>query len=745
MSRAVSSSRFNLGPQDLDSDYKVKKADSKQQLVYGSKKMRNQANCTQYFVKNDMSKPKMAGDASKSVIIDKERTKTLKKSIARGALIPSESEFYEKVSRQLAGKLSHAKERSPLRELSRQNEFHDLVRTVRVVDDDLSRKSLGTLAEEVSYVPKLVSREDSSHKKQFSNSSKQEDLHLTKPFTRFDPYESKTQQISRGLKPEWERSHGPITLKPALDEKQRPVIRGPHSSSALDVRQSLSKRSLLRASPPDIASNQSAGQAKKWDFIEDMENKIEEALERSRSRGKLIDFTHGMDSSLGPYIRHEGPLSKDSTSKDGGERPTSLNKTSESSYHKYGYPNNREQSTNSRDNTRSAIDIRDVGPARLSASDLNLNDKGHSSNLNSNSDNKFFQPRASLQKSSNEISLRHASTPSGAKKEPSLTNETENKSNLEQILEDIRPEYIYDYALSSQQGSKNSSPLRDSQQGIDIGNFTSFKDMERNHNPIQTYDYAPTELASQKENSPLSYSPDQKDSFARRPYPSDSGFHQMGSFSGVNPRSECFAIEDLSTPSLTPGLRGSLEWSNRVAKKGENTPQAGPGEPSTSRQMPVELNSNFCKRFWSLRFTSSQELKVLVAESIIFIGDKKNGLKCGKGKFITERSGVVLYEGQFYDNLYHGFGKLTNPKVCEVLSPQWYLNLDEVEGWLKYEGYFAGGLPEGFGSLHMRNGDILKGKFVRGRATGGAAIFSSSGTQKLSGEWVDNQLISMNS
>lgn len=153
-----------------------------------------------------------------------------------------------------------------------------------------------------------------------------------------------------------------------------------------------------------------------------------------------------------------------------------------------------------------------------------------------------------------------------------------------------------------------------------------------------------------------------------------------------------------------------------------------------------ELNSNFLKRIWNLRFVSNQELKVLISDSVIFIGDKKSGLKCGKGKYITQRGGRILYEGYFYDNIYHGEGRLWNPKYSEVDSRNWFKNLDENEAWEYYEGNFSGGFPEGLGKLAMTNGEYIEGIFLRGRLNGIAKVTTRDGAA-IKGEWQDNVLV----
>lgn len=745
MSRVVSSLRFNLANRDPEAEHRARRGETKKTLVYGSKKMRNQANCSQYFTKPELSKSRNGTETSKSVIIDKERTRTLKKSVSRSVLLPSENEFYEKVHRQLTGKLAHAKERSPLMELARQNEYSDYVRSVRVVDDEMCRRSLGALAEEVSYVPKLLSREQSSHKRPALNTCQYEELPKTRPFDRFDSQDIKIKEsLEQASKADTHKSSTACNFKSTPEEMRRSEANH-YSSSAYDVRMPLGRHSLIRPSPSDVALNSSAGLMKKWDFIEDMEQKIDKALERSRSRSKLMDLSQGLGNYVSSSSVNQDSMKKTYPSKYYASKVNHSTKGSCLGYQRYAPMQKKDLTDGSKDNTKSAIDLREIEGGRSSVPELNPGDKSQLAKITSNSDNKLFQPRALHVKRSIDGGSSDADLFTSTHKEEASRKRKESISNIDKILNDIRPDFIHDYASESVNGVHKTRKSTQKLQEIDAGNFSSFKEYNLGQTTASNNNLHSREASRGYQTSPV-HPTDRESNKGWRPSMDPMPvFDNMSSVSGINAKGDLFMIDGISTPSLIPGTRDSLDWSKGTGRKSDAVAKSGFGESKSSRHAIVELNSNFFKRFWSLRFTSSQELKVLVAESIIFIGDKKNGLKCGKGKFITERSGVVLYEGQFYDNLYHGQGKLFNPKVCETIEPEWYHNLDEVEAWVRYEGNFAGGLPEGPGALHMRNGDVLRGRFVRGRVTGQCTIYAASGAQKLSGEWADNILISSNS
>jgi hypothetical protein len=212
---------------------------------------------------------------------------------------------------------------------------------------------------------------------------------------------------------------------------------------------------------------------------------------------------------------------------------------------------------------------------------------------------------------------------------------------------------------------------------------------------------------------------------------------QISSISPIPIARDKSGFVESSTPYVGRGGGANTSADNDIRKYVSFLRSAKKDSPG---DYAYELNSNFLKRIWNLRFVSNQELKVLISDSVIFIGDKKNGLKCGKGKYITQRGGRILYEGYFYDNIYHGEGRLWNPKYSEVDSKNWFKNLDENEGWEYYEGNFSGGFPEGLGKLAMTNGEYIEGIFLRGRLNGIAKVTTRDGTA-IKGEWQDNVLI----
>lgn len=745
MSRKVSSTTFKLDPGSVQNS---RRAEGKQNLAYGSKKMRNQANCTQYFVKNDVSKSKVTPDQSKSVVIDKDKTRTLKKSVSRSALLLPESEFYEKVSKQLSGKLSFTKESSPSRDSGVYPQLGELLKTSRVVNDEAARKSLATLAEEVCYVPRLISNDNSSQKKSYQVSPKLNRQPFTRPFGRSEENLGKSleRRDQVGNVETLQRSPNTVSLydskrpeqlKSSNFSSKNDAIRNKYSASSSDFKQSSLKRNLLRKQMNTKTNESTSGLSKNHHYIESIENKIEKALERSRSRGKLVDFTQQMPSV--PNSNDSQSNSKVPYSSTGELRLTEGSREMHSTDKKLNWDGNTRSTQYPREGTCSAIDLKDYGADKENLTKLNTASRDKLGKLESNSDLKFFQK--------NNLSGLHHSEQLYRKRNLGPTGQEADYQSkgactldrIDKILKEVKPMYLRDSTpdILLAHDAFDKRPLDN--QGVDIGHFNSFKEdlrkpeytpsVKKGHIP-----YENAEFSAQKKNHHRINEDDQKSNTELN--------RNLSKISGIsrNYEGERFTYDEVGTPSLLQANKGITDRSGTILIRGDSSRETGRIEESTSRQGPIELNHNFVKRTWNLRFVSSQELKVLVAESIIFIGDKKNGLKCGKGKFITERSGVMLYEGSFYDNLYHGFGRLVNPKSHSLTSATWYYNLDEIENWVKYEGHFSGGLPEGIGTIHINTGEYMTAEFTRGRVTGSGTVYNSSCVPILSAEWSDNIL-----
>lgn len=121
-----------------------------------------------------------------------------------------------------------------------------------------------------------------------------------------------------------------------------------------------------------------------------------------------------------------------------------------------------------------------------------------------------------------------------------------------------------------------------------------------------------------------------------------------------------------------------------------------------------------------------------------YIGQKRNGLKHGKGKYIfKDRS---YYEGSWKNNMMHGKGilYLANGKVeyegewAEDEPDGWGLYYSyEAEArphlWKKYEGQLRKGEMDGRGKLLFASGVIYEGEFKLGKIFGRGRKISEQG------------------
>lgn len=159
----------------------------------------------------------------------------------------------------------------------------------------------------------------------------------------------------------------------------------------------------------------------------------------------------------------------------------------------------------------------------------------------------------------------------------------------------------------------------------------------------------------------------------------------------------------------------------------EDSFSAEPSSCDTSRKLTIR---NFCKG----------DPLIQNNEKVEYIGGLKRGVRVGEGKLRFTRSKQSLYEGMFYDGLFHGTGTLYNPHSIQdrELSKYWFINLDEFELWACYQGEFSSGYPEGQGKLIAYNGASIKCRFMRGRANGEGEVHLPNGQiQKFT--WVDNK------
>ena len=121
-----------------------------------------------------------------------------------------------------------------------------------------------------------------------------------------------------------------------------------------------------------------------------------------------------------------------------------------------------------------------------------------------------------------------------------------------------------------------------------------------------------------------------------------------------------------------------------------------------------------------------------------YIGQKKGGLKHGRGKYIfKDRS---YYEGSWRNNLMHGKGVLYLPNGKVEYEGEWaddepdgwgLLHCYEAEGrpplWRRYEGQLRRGEMDGRGKLLFASGLIYEGEFRLGKIFGRGRKISGEG------------------
>ena len=108
---------------------------------------------------------------------------------------------------------------------------------------------------------------------------------------------------------------------------------------------------------------------------------------------------------------------------------------------------------------------------------------------------------------------------------------------------------------------------------------------------------------------------------------------------------------------------------------------------------------------------------------LLYIGEvDKQGKQNGKGR-LYDLNGVLKYEGEFQGGLCHGKGKL------------YYEN-----GVLKYEGEFKEGCRDGQGKLYYENG-VLKyeGEFKEGKPNSKGTLYHENGVLKYEGEFKEGK------
>lgn len=131
----------------------------------------------------------------------------------------------------------------------------------------------------------------------------------------------------------------------------------------------------------------------------------------------------------------------------------------------------------------------------------------------------------------------------------------------------------------------------------------------------------------------------------------------------------------------------------------------------------------------------------MVYAECIYEGQWVNGDWCGFGK-LTDINGGDVYEGGFFDNMKHGLGVM---KYADGRIYDGMFTLDKIDGkgrltdtdGTKYWGYWSReGVPHGRGKKEYPDGKVYDGEFQEGVIAGHGRMTFPDGTWYL-GEWSD--------
>ena len=101
----------------------------------------------------------------------------------------------------------------------------------------------------------------------------------------------------------------------------------------------------------------------------------------------------------------------------------------------------------------------------------------------------------------------------------------------------------------------------------------------------------------------------------------------------------------------------------------------------------------------------------------VYIGNFHMGVKQGKGRLAMKG---LLYEGEFFNNLFNGEGKIT------------YENGDV------FNGHWVDGLKHGYGELRSKNGKVYKGQYENDEKMG-EGIMVWPDKRRYQGDWVNGK------
>ncbi|CAH0701618.1 unnamed protein product [Spodoptera exigua] len=120
-----------------------------------------------------------------------------------------------------------------------------------------------------------------------------------------------------------------------------------------------------------------------------------------------------------------------------------------------------------------------------------------------------------------------------------------------------------------------------------------------------------------------------------------------------------------------------------------------------------------------------------------YIGDWKNDVKEGKGRFLT--AGGKLYEGDWVKGCRHGFGLLSqrqeNGTFKLIYRGEWAHGYPEGSGWMYYDsgdtymGFFKRGMRHGYGNMWYKDGTFFAGYFYKNMRHGIGLFLQADGNR----------------
>ncbi|KAL4490978.1 hypothetical protein ABPG72_008714 [Tetrahymena utriculariae] len=119
-----------------------------------------------------------------------------------------------------------------------------------------------------------------------------------------------------------------------------------------------------------------------------------------------------------------------------------------------------------------------------------------------------------------------------------------------------------------------------------------------------------------------------------------------------------------------------------------------------------------------------------------------NGKKQGYGILRNKQNQMVIYEGEWVNDLFDGQGILYNQFPENLQNSFSYSDFNKISNyWKVYEGEFQLGLKNGSGTLVFTNEEKYSGKFINDKINGEGVFYSNDNKkQPIVGLWVNNFL-----